>query len=65
MINKLEKDDNIVKDEDCTKTKAYSVLWKLRDEIHHKRATKRDLKTLPFPKANHKLFEKISEHNQC
>ena len=46
MINKLEKDDNIVKDEDCTKTKAYSVLWKLRDEIHHKRATKRDLKTL-------------------
>ena len=44
MINKSKKDDNMITDKDYTKTKAYALLWELRDKIHYKKTCRDDLK---------------------
>ncbi len=42
----LEKDDSMITDENYTKTKAFALLWELRDKIHYKKTRGDDLKTV-------------------
>ncbi len=46
MINKSEKGDSMITNKDYTKTRAFALLWELRDKIHYKKTCRDDLKTV-------------------
>tara|TARA_B100001123_G_C14918759_1_gene870861 strand:- start:491 stop:670 length:180 start_codon:yes stop_codon:yes gene_type:complete len=44
MINNFQKGGKMDSDENYTKSKAYALLWELRDKIHYKKTCREDLK---------------------